>query len=496
MKLWLLLPILIPLFTALLSIGVGTYTGARARFWQRVIPLTGGVAVLAAALYLMWRIQQEGIQAVQVGDWPAPFGITLVADLFSAIMTLMAAIVGLACMVYALWSVDRVTLRLGLYPFMHLMLMGINGAFLTGDLFNLYVWFEVMLIASFVLLALGGRPGQLAGAMKYVTINLVASALFLAAAGMIYGVAGTLNLADLALRLPQVASPGLTLGLGLLLFTAFGIKSAIFPLYFWLPDVYPLAPPAVMAIFNLLTKVGVYVMTRVFSLLFTTHGDIIHPLLLTLAGLTMVTGVLGAAVQTDIRRILSFHSVSQIGYMLLGIGFFTPLGLAAAIFYIVHYLLVKVNLFLVGGALAYLQGSFDLKHLGGFYRERPGLAVLFFAPAFALAGLPPFSGFWAKLGLVQAGLAAQQGGIVAVSLAVSLFTLYSMTKIWAQAFWKPAPRFHVVKALPLTMLAPIVVLATLTLVLSLAAEPFLQLATQAAAQLMDATLYQQAVLGP
>jgi multicomponent Na+:H+ antiporter subunit D len=460
----------------------------------------GAAVHLAAVLRLFLIVRQEGIQAVQMGNWPAPFGITLVADLFSAIMLVLTGIIGLAVAIYSLGNIDTRRESFGYYPLYHVLLMGISGAFLTGDMFNLYVWFEVMLIASFVLMALGGERPQMEGALKYVTLNLISSAIFLAAVGVLYGVTGTLNMADLATQLPLIA-PGMANTLAMMFLVAFGIKAAVFPLFFWLPAAYHTPPAAVSAIFaGMLTKVGVYALIRVFTLLFIQDVDYTHLIILVIAAFTMTSGVLGAASQFEFRRVLSFHIISQIGYMIMGLALFSPLALAGAVFYIMHHIIVKANLFLISGAVNRLQGSYQLKKLGGLYRSRVGLAVLFLIPALSLAGLPPLSGFWAKLTIIQAGLEQSQYLIVAVALGVGMLTLYSMIKIWNEAFWKAAPETVVATENPARgtwafYLAPIVVLALFTLTIGLVAEPFFQLAQQTAAQLLDPNQYIQTVLG-
>ncbi|MBI1992813.1 MAG: Na+/H+ antiporter subunit D [Deltaproteobacteria bacterium] len=500
MKILLILPPLIPLTAAALSL-----LSWRWRSIQRVLAVAGTAGLLGTALALLDQVWRKGIQATQVGGWPAPFGITLVADLFSAIMVVLAGLTGLAVAVYSLASMDARREEHGYYPLMHTLLMGVCGAFLTGDLFNLYVWFEVMLMASFVLLALGGERAQMEGAIKYVTLNLISSALFLAAVGMLYGAAGTLNMADLARKLSHVAESGLVTTLALLFLVAFGIKAAVFPLFFWLPASYHTPPVAVSAIFaGLLTKVGVYALIRVFTLLFVQDVGFTHTLILVVAGLTMVTGVLGAIVQNEFRRILSFHIISQIGYMIMGLGLFTLPAVAGSVFYIVHHIIVKTNLFLVSGVARRLRGSYELKRLGGLYQACPGLSILFLIPALSLAGMPPLSGFFAKLSLVRAGLEGEQYAIVAAALGVSLLTLLSMTKIWAEAFWKeetkrepkqeaaiePEPR-----ASWSLLLWPIATLAALTVAMGVAAEPVFTLATRAAEQLMNPADYIRAVLG-
>jgi multicomponent Na+:H+ antiporter subunit D len=503
MKTLLVLPLMIPLGTAIVCLLAWRWRGA-----QRTAAVVGMAALLGAAVALVVQVWRHGVLAVQMGGWAAPFGITIVADLFSAAMVLVAALMGFSVVIYSLGSMDRRREAYGYYPLLSILLLGVCGAFLTGDIFNLYVWFEVMLIASFVLMVLGGERAQMEGAIKYVTLNLLSSALFLAAVGILYGMAGTLNLADLAVRLPQVAQPGLVTTLAMFFLVAFGIKAAMFPLFFWLPASYHTPPVAVSAIFaGLLTKVGVYALIRVFTLLFVGDAEFTHRLILILSGLTMITGVLGAVAQNEFRRVLSFHIISQIGYMTMGLGLYTPLGLAGSVFYIVHHIIVKTNLFLVSGVAYRLCGSYELKKLGGLYRKHPGLSLLFLIPALSLAGMPPLSGFFAKLSLIFAGLSTGEHAIVATALAVGLLTLFSMTKIWAEAFWKekevPAtsagPHTEEVETRPrartAAMVVPIALLALLTVLIGLAGEPLFRYALRAAEQLLSRREYIEAVLG-
>jgi multicomponent Na+:H+ antiporter subunit D len=499
MKWLLVLPIIIPLMTAALSLLVW-----RSRALQRLLGTAGALALLASALLLLLWVSEDGIQATQIGDWPAPFGITLVADQFSAIMVTLAGFMGFAVVVYSLASIDARRETFGYYPLLLILLMGVCGAFLTGDLFNLYVWFEVMLMASFVLLGLGGERAQIEGAIKYVTLNLVSSALFLAAVGILYGLVGTLNMADLAVKLREASEPELTTTVALMFLVAFGIKAAAFPLFFWLPASYHTPPVAVSAIFSaLLTKVGVYSLIRVFTLLFVDDPGYTHSLILIIGALTMVTGVLGAVAQYDFRRLLAFHIISQIGYLLMGLGLLTTSALAGAVYFMVHVVFAKSALFLVSGVVYRLRGTYDLKKLGGLYLSRPGLALLFLVPALSLAGIPPLSGFFAKLALIQAGLASEQYAIVAAALGVSILTLFSMIKIWTEAFWKKAPSAETDdnRALALSpvaasvLLAPIVSICFLIVGIGLAADVLFHFAFAAGRQLLNPQGYIQAVLG-
>jgi multicomponent Na+:H+ antiporter subunit D len=494
MSMLLVLPVVIPLAGAIASL----LSWSEMRLQRRIVVASTALQLLAG-FALLAQVWQNGVQAVQLGSWAAPFGITFVADHLSAAMVVITGVIGFSVTLYALGTIDRGRERFGFYPLYNLLLMAVAGAFLTGDIFNLYVWFEVMLITSFALLVLGNAREQIRGGLTYVAINLVSSTVFLAAVGLLYGATGTLNMADLAVRLPDVASPGLVTTLATLFLIVFGVKAAVFPLFFWLPASYHAPPVAVSAVFaGLLTKVGVYALLRVFTLLFTQDVPYTHGIILGISAATMVTGVLGAAAQSEVRRILSFHIVSQIGYMIMGLGLFTRLALAGSVFYVLHHIVVKTNLFLISGLIRRIGGSFELDRVGGLYRSNPYLAILFIIPAFSLAGLPPLSGFWAKLYLVRAGLEAEEYWMVFVALAVGVLTLYSMTKIWGGAFWKPAPAdapdHAAAGKTPRRILAPVVGLAAITLAIGLWAWPLAELSTRAATELLEPQRYLDAVL--
>jgi multicomponent Na+:H+ antiporter subunit D len=493
MKLPLVLPLLIPLLTAIACILAGASRQA-----QRTLSILGSVALLVAGLWLLRAVSSGGIQAVQLGNWPAPYGITLVADLFSGLMVAITGFVALCVAIFALSNIDPNRERFGFYPLYHFLLLGVCGSFLTGDLFNLFVWFEVMLMSSFVLLALGGERPQIEAAVKYLTLNFIASGLFLTALGILYGQFGTLNMADLAVKLRNQPS-GAALSSAMLLFVSFGIKAGVFPLFFWLPASYHTPPAAVSAIFaGLLTKVGVYALIRVFTLIFTADPATTHTLIIVVSVLTMITGVLGAAAQYEVRRVLSFHIISQIGYMTLGLGLFTKATIAAAIFYVVHHIIVKTNLFLIAGAIGQVRGTGELKRLGGLYHDYPWLALLFLIAAMSLGGVPPLSGFFAKFALIKAALDLSSHWPVVAALAVGLLTLFSMTKIWAEAFWKAEPTCSAGGSrgpVPRLMLTPIVAMAMLTVAIGLFPGVLLNLATRAADQLMNPDLYIETVLG-
>ena len=493
----LIFPIMLPLAGGIIAILVKTDPK---RSLQLALT-SAGLHTLTSGL-LLYHVHLNGILATQIGNWPAPFGITLVADHLSAVLVMITAIVNLAVTSYSQADIDASLIDRGYYPLLQMLVCGICGAFLTGDIFNLYVWFEVMLIASFGLLVLGQSKSQLDGGVKYVVINLLATLLFLASIGLLYGLTGTLNLADLYGKVPLVTNRGLLTAVAMLFLAAFGIKAALFPLFFWLPAAYHTPPVAVSAIFSgLLTKVGIYALIRVFTLVFTVDMGYFYPVLLVMAALTMITGVLGAAAQNEFRRILSFHIISQVGYMAMGLALQTRLALAGTIFYLIHHIIVKANLFLVSGVVQRLQGSFELAQLGGLYRSNGWIAILFFIPAFSLAGFPPLSGFWAKMILIRASLDIHQYWVAFVAAVVGLLTVYSMTKIWAEVFWKPAPQANnftdakMPRKTSVWMLAPITALALLTIIIGFGAEFVFKFAEQAAVELSHPQYYVDAVLG-
>jgi multicomponent Na+:H+ antiporter subunit D len=482
--------------------------GAAAVFVKRSAARSFRLAFAVAGLHtiicslLIYHVQTSGIFATQIGSWPAPFGITLVADRLSAAMVMITAVVNLAVTSYSRADIGIDLVRRGHYCLLQILVGGICGAFLTGDIFNLYVWFEVMLMASFGLLVLGQSKTQLAGGVTYVTINLLSTLLFITGIGLLYGLTGTLNMADLHQKISLMTDRGLLTALAVVFLAAFGIKAALFPLFFWLPAAYHTPPVSVSAIFaGLLTKVGIYALIRFFTLVFVIDGTYLYFLLMAVAALTMITGVLGAAAQNEFRRILSFHIISQVGYMVLGLSLQTRLALAGTIFYLVHHIIVKANLFLVSGVVKQLKGSFALADLGGIYRSNGWIAALFFIPAFSLAGFPPLSGFWAKMILIRASLEIQQYWLAVVAALVGLLTVYSMTKIWGEAFWKPAPDANraagplPARSASAWMLAPVTALTALTVIIGLGAEYICQFALQAAEELSHPALYVRAVMG-
>ncbi len=493
----LILPIAVPLGTAAVTLGLVKWPVVRRTLGTLALGTT-----IVSCLLLLGEVSDGTVLVGHVGGVPAPIGITLVADTFSAILLAISSIMLLAVFIYAVGSPKTDESRAFFHSVYLILAAGVSASFLTGDLFNLFVAFEVTLTASYVLITFGGSKLQIRHGMTYVVISLLASTLFITAVGLVYAATGTVNMADLASKLTDI-DPGLRSALGVLFLVVFGIKAAIFPLFFWLPDSYPVAASPVTAIFaGLLTKVGVYAIIRSHTLLFGEAGP--SSLLLVVAGLTMLTGVLGAITQDDVKRILSFHIISQIGYMIFGLGLYTLAGLAATVFYIVHHIIVKTTLFLVGGLIEEGTGTAALRRLGGLLHTSPLLAALFLLPALSLAGIPPLSGFVAKLALIEAGFSIGAYITVGVAILVSALTLFSMTKIWSGVFWgraeEPPPNPGALDASspgsPRLMMWPTGFLVLLSIAFVVAAAPLYALGEVAAANLIDPSSYIAAVRVP
>ncbi|OYN85132.1 Na+/H+ antiporter subunit D [Parenemella sanctibonifatiensis] len=433
------LPVILPLAVAGISLAMGRHPRI-----QRVLSAITLTVVVAIAAVLMYLADTRGPQVLWLGDWPAPIGIALVADRLSALMLLVSTAVALAVLLFAVGEDEETTRRQTpvsiFHPTFLVLSAGVSNAFLAGDLFNIFVGFEILLFSSYVLLTLGATGERIRAGTTYVVVNLVSSLLFLVAIAWVYAATGTVNLADLATKLTSLPDATQSLLQGILL-VVFGVKAAVFPMSFWLPDSYPTAPAPVTAVFaGLLTKVGVYAMIRTQTVLFP-HNSLSEPLMV-IALLTMVVGILGAVAQAEIKRLLSFTLVSHIGYMVFGLAMANTAGVSAAIFYAAHHITIQTTLFLVCGMIERRGGSTSLNELGGLAAMSPMLGVLFFIPAINLAGIPPFSGFVGKVGLMEAGV--EMGGWLPMTLVVggvvtSLLTLLAVAKVWNRAFWRGVP---------------------------------------------------------
>ena len=487
------------------------------RHVQQTITVATLLSVIGLAVSLVLTTRDGVTIATRIGDWPSGLAIVVAADGFTSLLVVITSVMSLVSIAFAITrGEDRHEL---FHPLVLLLVTGVFLALTTADLFNLFVAFEIMLLSSYVLLTLQGGRRQLRAGVIYVTVNLLASAVFLLGVALLYGVVGTVDLADLHDLVPN--DPAAMVGAGLVT-VAVAVKASIVPMHAWLPRAYVHAGPAVTALFSgLLTKVGVYTLFRLYSVVFA--GDATwRPLLLIAAGLTMVIGVLGAVGKGDVRGILAFHMVSQVGYLVLPLGLWTSAAVTAGIFYLLQYVAVKGALFLAAGAIETLTGSGRLADLGGMARSRPMLAAGFMVCALALAGLPPTSGFVGKYLLVLAAFEAGALLAGAVAVIVSLFTLLSMIKIWNGVFWgEPTPATldertilgngHVLPAgaaaddprptdnlttsrwRVAALVAPCVAIGAATLVLGVGANGLLELITPAADALIDPAGYLEAV---
>ncbi len=427
---WLVaMTILGPLLAAAVGMLVRHNTTAR-----DVATLVGLAGATVAAFSMLVHVNSEGTVRVAVGGWSPELGIELVVDLFAVLVLPIALSIILVVEIFAIgqrrtaWGANPELAG----PLLGVLTSGVSLAILTGDLFTLFVAFELILVSSYVLLTHQGQRAQIRSGMSYVVMNLLASTLFLFGVAFVYAATGTVNIGLLAERIPALDS-GVRLGIGAWFFIVFGTKAAIFPLFSWLPDSYPTAPTTITAVFaGLLTKIGIYSMIRFHTL---TGMDELGSVMLIIAGITMVVGAFGALAQSDVKRILSFHVISQIGYMLMGLGLFSAAGTTGAILFLLHHMPVKTVLFLVGGLIENHEGTSSLDRSGGLASRRPLIAALFAVPALSLAGLPPFSGFVAKFSVISAGIAESSPGIVIVALFAGALTLLSMTKIWLGVFW-------------------------------------------------------------
>ncbi|QNK57128.1 Na+/H+ antiporter subunit D [Paenibacillus sp. PAMC21692] len=486
--------VVLPLFIPLI-LGVSLFFIRKHIRLQQWIAALAALATLAASLMLMGQISSEGIQVLHMGGWEAPYGIPLVADMLAAILVAVASIVTFACLLFSFHFIGEERKNYYVYPLMLILLCGVNGSFLTGDIFNLFVFFEVMLLSSYVLLSLGGGRVQLRETVKYIVINIVASSLFVIAIAYLYSITGTLNLAHIAERVAENGQNGLTTTVSLLLLTVFGLKAGLF-LFFWLPGSYSAPSAPIAALFAaLLTKVGVYVIIRMFTLIFNHQPQITHTIILWLAALTMILGAIGAIAYWRIKQILAYNVVVSVGFILFGVGVATDASLAGSVFYLVHDMIAKALIFILGGAVVFVAGTDRLREISGLIRYRPILGWLFFLSALALAGVPPLSGFIGKFLILQGGVQAEHYLMAAISLLTSLMVLYSVIKIFINSFWGESLLSEgEQKSSARGTLLPGFLLAALVVGLGLGADTFMPYVDQAVEPLVNPRIYIDAVL--
>lgn len=430
-----------------------------------------------------------------MGGWLPPYGIVFVADMFAALLVLVGAIVGAACLFFSFASIGKERERFYYYPFFHFLLTGVFGSFLTGDLFNLFVCFEVLLVASYALIVLGGSKGQLRETLKYVLVNVISSSLFVATLAYLYAATGTLNMAHLSMRVAEAGQGGVMNVIAVLLLIVFSIKAGLL-LFFWLPDSYSAPPVAVRALFGaLLTKVGLYAITRTFTLIFIQEPGLTHSLIAWMAGATMILGAIGALAYNDLGRIFNYNIIISVGFIAFGISVATQDSLNGVVFYLMHDMVAKALLFFLGGMIISASGTDRLKEMGGLIRRYPWTGWMFFVLTLALVGVPPLSGFAGKVMMVRSGFGQNHVALALIALASSFIVLYSLIKVFQQVFWGGEKREEQVKPLHYkAMMAPAAVLFAIVILMGVGAETVNGYVSQAGAVLADPALYINAVM--
>lgn len=499
MSQWIVAPIVLPALCGALMLMLGTRHGLR-----RTLAFLSSAAQVALAAAFVGVAAGGRIGVYRVGDWPAPYGIVLVLDRLAAFMLALTAVVGFAALVHAARGADRQGRHFhGLYQF---QLMGLNGAFLAGDLFNLFVFFEVLLVASYGLLLHGSGAPRLRAGLHYVTINLAASALFLVGIALLYGVTGTLNMADLAERVSALAPSELPLAqsAALLLLLVFAVKAAVFPLYFWLPETYVAACTPVAALFVILTKVGVYAIVRVHGVIFAAgaggSAPLAGPWLLGGALFTIVFGALGALAARRLGMLLAYLTVVSMGTILTAVSVFSTASIAAALYYLAHSTLVIAALFMLSDAIAAQRGaSGDLLRPSESVLQPKRLGILFALGATAVAGLPPLAGFIGKIMILQStGGVPRMALVWSVILGSTLLAIIALARAGSIVFWKTVPLDTVTAGAPLARtaaFAPMLLLLACSVALVVFASPIKRYADEAATQLAAREVYTDAVLG-
>lgn len=486
-----ILPILIPLITGVILIFFTK--NVLAQRWVSAISSFSGI--IAASL-LASHVYKNGIQTMDVSNWEAPYGITLVSDMLSALLVLTTSIIAFASVIYSFKSIGLEREKFYYYPVVNFLLVGVNGAFTTGDIFNLFVFFEVMLMSSYVLLVLGGTKIQLRESIKYILVNVISSALFVIAVAYLYSVVGTLNMAHISVRISELGNLGIITVIAVLFLIVFGLKGAIFPLYFWLPGSYYAPPAPVMALFGaLLTKVGVYSITRTYSLFFYHDAGYTHQLLQILAILTIIAGVIGAIAYSDIKKIIIYNIIVAVGVILFGVSVLTQESLTGAIFYLIHDMNIKAALFLLIGIIIRITGTSDLNKISGLLHRYPRLGWTFFIAALALAGIPPLSGFAGKLMIVRSGFEAGSYFGAFTVLISSLFVLFSVMKIFIKGFWGSERAYKSEQDAPVKwLLAAPALLTAFAVLYGIGTDAIYPVISMAAETLANPEIYIDAVL--
>lgn len=476
--------------------------------FQKGINLFASLILFALSIVLLFNVWNNGILVYEVGEW-GKYGIILVADLLSSGLVVVSSLVSLMALIYSLDYMDSRALNTTYYALFNLLVAGLNGTFLTGDIFNMFVFFEILLLSSCGLVVASGKggftkiPDKMEAAFKYLMLNMLGSIVMLIAIAALYATVGTLNMADIAVKIETLNAAGTMpwyiYVIALLFIVVFGNKAAIFPLHYWLPDVHPSAPSPISAMLSgIMIKVGVYGILRVCYLIFHDAMFILQPIIIILALLTIIIGAISAIGQNDVKRLLAYSSISQIGYVILGVGMGTAYALAATFVYLVNHAVAKSMLFLTAGGIIHHARTRDMRKMGGMVKTAPLMSGIFLIGSMSIAGLPPMGGFIAKFVLFDAGLLGEYYIPIIIALLFAILTLFYMFRAWLLMFWgeKATDEYgdyhtHTVST---RMAIPMVILAGIVLILGIYPEPLMALSTSIANELLDPQPYITAVL--
>lgn len=489
----LLLPIIIPFFTAMVLL-----FARKNVMYQRTVTVIGLIAAIVSAFYMLNIVYVDGPQTVTFGSWPAPFGITMVSDMMSILLVVTTLVLTFFIVWYSFSAIGIEREKFYYYPGIMFILTGINGAFTTGDIFNLFVFFEVFLMSSYLLIVLGGEKQQLQGSIYYLVINIISSALFVITVAFLYSVVGTLSMADIALKVAALEQPAILTVIAVLFLVVFGLKAAIFPLFFWLPKAYKSAPAPILALFGaLLTKVGLYAIIRTYTLIFVHDQSFTHEMLMILSILTIIFGCIGALAYFDVTLIIIYNIVIAVGVILFGVSQMNSAGLEGAMYYLVHDMLIKAALFMLGGILIAITGTANLRKMGGLMKRYPLFGWTFLIAAFSLAGIPPLSGFIGKLLIVESGFEANNPWMSVVILLSSLVVLLSVIRIFIYAFWgeEQQTTTSISQATYTQQFTPVLLLVAVTVAYGVGAELVAPYMSAAGEALLNPSIYIDAVMG-